>query len=249
MKIPRLALSPILQITALALICAVVTVTNTRAQEIPDSVGAYVAAFTALQSSKGRQSIQPVFEAGIQTTSHLQAVLPTLSESDYQKAQREMQGFIVVRHPNETPVVRPSVDYFKALAKKKGTKADRDFFEIYARTEPDGNGPFPSYIHGQNEMTGCTMFAGRKITDLYRGWLTFRTTYPVAYAAEAQGEMDSIENELASGICSCDSSDQTVAGLQSFVDAFPNLPLTPKIKARIAEIRGGKSSFRFNCKG
>jgi hypothetical protein len=86
------------------------------------------------------------------------------------------------------------------------------------------------------------------IVDLYRGWLTFRTTYPYAYAAEAQGEIDSLESELVSGICACEDADKTAAGLQAFVDAFPDLPITPKIRNRVAQIRSGKSSFRFNCR-
>jgi hypothetical protein len=87
------------------------------------------------------------------------------------------------------------------------------------------------------------------MSDLYGGWMTFRTMYPDAYASEAQGEIDSLETELLSGICSCDNADKTAAGLQTFVKAFPDLPITPKIKTRIATIHSGKSSFRFNCHG
>jgi hypothetical protein len=77
--------------------------------------------------------------------------------------------------------------------------------------------------------------------------MTFRTTYPDAYVSEAQGEIDSLESELLSGICSCDNADKTAAGLQAFVRAFPDLPITPKIKNRIARIHSGKSGFRYNC--
>jgi hypothetical protein len=242
---PRLPRS-ILRVATLAVVAAFAGIVG--ADEIPPGVGQYADAYATLQKSKGRQSIEPVFEAGLQTTSHLQAVLPTLSESDYQNVQRQMLGFIVVRRPDENPVVRPSVDYFRALAKKKGTKADRDFFDIYAKTEPDGNGPFPAYVKQLGHLeSGCTDFAGKKITDLYRGWLTFRTAYPDAYAAEAQGEIDSIETELQSGICSCNDADQTAAGLQTFVNAFPSVPITPKVKARLDSIRANKSSFRFEC--
>lgn len=70
---------------------------------------------------------------------------------------------------------------------------------------------------------------------------------PDAYASEAQGEIDSLETELLSGICTCENADKTASGLQAFVTAFPDLPITPKIKTRIAQIRSNKSSFRFNC--
>jgi len=198
-----------------------------------------------LKSSRGKSPIEPVFEAGMQASPQVQAVLPDLSEAQYQEVQRQMQGFIVVRQ--EPTIVRPSVDYFRTLARKQGTKADRAFFAIYSRTEPDGNGPFPSYIQQQTDETGCTRFDGKLMVDLYRGWLTFRTTYPDAYASEAQGEIDSLETELLTGICTCENAEQTASGLQAFVKAFPDLPITPKIKDRIARIHSNKSSFRFSC--
>jgi hypothetical protein len=213
--------------------------------EMPASVAAYASAMDALQKSHGKSAIAPVFEAGMQASPELQAVLPDLSESQYQEAQRKMKGFIVVREA--IVVVRPSVDFFKTFARKSGTKADRAFFDIYQRTEPDGNGPFPAYIKQQTDESGCTRFDGKLMVDLYRGWLTFRTTYPDDYASEAQGEIDSLEAELLSGICTCENAKETAAGLQAFVKAFPDLPITPKIKTRIAQIRSGKSSFRFNC--
>ena len=213
--------------------------------EIPPSVNAYASALTDLHNSRGKNPIAPVFEAGMQASPQVQAILPDLSEAQYQQVQRQMQGFIVVREA--VIVVRPSVDYFKALARKQGTKADRAFFDIYSQTEPDGNGPFPAYIQQQTGESGCTRFDGKLMVDLYRGWMTFRTAYPDDYTSEAQGEIDSLESELLSGICTCDDAGKTAAGLQAFVKAFPDLPITPKIKTRIARIKSGKSSFRFNC--
>ena len=213
--------------------------------EIPPEVESYAAALDALQQSGGKERIEPVFEAGMQAGPSLQAVLPELSDSQFQQVQHQMQGFVIARH--ETTFVRPSVGYFKKLARKIGTKSDRAFFDIYERTEPDANGPSPAYIQQQTDESGCTRFDGKMLTDLYRGWITFRTAYADDYAPEAQGEIDSIETELSSGICSCDDAKPTAAGLQRFVDAFPDLPITPKIKTRIAQIHSGKSSFRFNC--
>jgi hypothetical protein len=229
---------------AIAISC-IATQVSAADVEIPPGVADYASAMDALKTSRGKSPIEPVFEAGMQVSPQIQAILPDLSESQYQEIQRKMQGFIVVREA--ITVVRPSVDYFRTLARKQGTKADRDFFAIYSRTEPDGNGPFPAYIQQQTDESGCTRFDGKLMVDLYRGWLTFRTTYPDDYASEAQGEIDSLETELLSGICSCDDAGKTTAGLQAFVKAFPDLPITPKIKTRIARIKSGKSSFRFNC--
>jgi hypothetical protein len=214
--------------------------------EIPAAVEVYAAVMDHLRTSRGKAPIELVFEDGMKASPALQAVLPDLSEAQYQEVQRKMQGFIVVREA--IIVVRPSVDYFRNLARKRGTKADRDFFAIYQRTEPDGNGPFPAYIQQQTDETGCMRFDGKLLIDLYRGWMTFRTMYPDSYASEAQGEIDSLESELLSGICACENAAKTAAGLQAFVKAFPDLPITPKIKSRITEIRNRKSSFRFNCR-
>lgn len=221
---------------------------NAAEIEMPPALKAYATAMDDLLESHGKQPIEPVFEDGMKAAPRVQAILPDLSESQYQNVQRQMKGFIVVRREHQTTIVRPSVDFFKDLARKQGTKADKAFFAIYQRTEPDGNGPFAAYIQQQTDEAGCTRFDGKLMVDLYSGWLTFRTTYPDAYATEAQGEIDSLESELLSGICACGDEAKTTAGLQAFVDALPDLPITPKIKARIAQIRGGKSSFRFNCR-
>ena len=215
------------------------------AVEIPPAVASYAQALDDLLKSNGKQPIEPVFEAGMQASPSIQAVLPDLSEAQFQNVQHQMRGFVVARH--QTIFVRPNVAYFKALARKSGTKADRAFFDAYERAEPDTNGEFPVYIRQHTDEAGCTLFDGKLLTDLYRRWLTFRTTYPDDYAPEAQGEIDSIETELRSGICSCEDAKKTAAGLQMFVDAFPDLPITPKIKTRIAQIHSGKSTFRFNC--
>ncbi|HYK64517.1 MAG TPA: hypothetical protein VEY94_06205 [Patescibacteria group bacterium] len=216
--------------------------------EMPPALEAYAAAIDDLIESHGKQPIEPVFEDGMKAAPKVQAILPDLTEAQYQTVQRQMKGFIVVRGEHQTTVVRPSVDFFKDLARKQGTKADKEFFAIYQRTEPDGNGPFPAYIQQQTDEAGCTRFDGKLMVELYRGWLTFRTSYPDAYATEAQGEIDSLESELLSGICACGGAEKTTAGLQAFVDAFPDLPITPKIKARIARIRSGNPGFRFNCR-
>jgi hypothetical protein len=240
---PRLAIA--VAISCLAILACV----DANAQvEVPASVDAYASAMAELLKERGKRPIEPVFEGGMQAAPELQAVLPDLSESQYQQVQRQMQGFIVVRLG--LVVVRPSVDYFKNLARKQGSKADRAFFDIYQRTEPDNNGSFAAYIQPQNGETGCTRFDdGKLMIDLYRGWMTFRTAYPDDYAPEAQGEIDSLESELLSGICACENAQKTAAGLQAFVAAFPGVPITPRIKRRIAQIHSGKSSFRFNCHG
>lgn len=231
------------------------------AAEIPPEVASYSAAMKELVATRGPASIQPVFELGIQASPLVQAVVQDLSEADFKSVQDQMQGFVVsrgavnaiaptaARGPGAANLVTPKNQFFKELAKRKGTPADVAFFEIYTRTEPDTNPGAPAYIRRENGAAGCTLYDGKLMVSLYRGWLDFRTRYPDKYENEAQGEIDSLDAELASGICACGSQKETVAGLQAFVTAFPDLPAAAKLRNRIAEIGGGRSKFRFNCKG
>jgi hypothetical protein len=232
------------------LLCAALMLTGGRVlaagDELP-TVDDYLSALNAVQNGSGTQSLQPVFELAINTASGVEAALPSMSDADYEALKKRLQGFAMNR--GKAVYARPSAEYFKALAKKKGTKADRAFFDIYAATEPDNNAMYPAYIKQQPDESGCTLFSGQLLTGLYRKWLDFRTTYPEAYTTEAQGELDSMDAELQAGTCACDGRDQVTAGLSAFVKAFPDLPIAPKIKDRIAEIKAGKSHIRFNCHG
>jgi hypothetical protein len=135
------------------------------------------------------------------------------------------------------------------LARRKGTKADREFFDIYARTEPDSNRGLPAYIERRGDHSRCTRFEGPLLVGLYRGWLSFRTSHPDAYTTEAQGEIDSLTTELQAGTCACGSKEQVIAALEAFVKAFPDVPLAPEINGRIARITRDASHIRFNCQG
>lgn len=215
--------------------------------DIPAAVDQYASALDAIMKSHSRQSLQPVFEIGIQSSPEVQAILDTLSESEFAALQKKMPGMQILRGKSE--VVRPSADFFRNLARRKGTKADRAFFDIYARTEPDSSPDFPAYVTVHSPSARCTRFEGPLLVGLYRGWLDFRTQYPGDYTTEAQGELDSIDAELSAGTCACGTQEQVADGLAGFAKAFPDLPLTPKVRARIDRIKSGKSHIRFSCRG
>ncbi len=224
-----------------------VTCAGGWAAELPDDAEDYAAALHKILTSRGRTSLQPLFELAAKTSPGIEAVLPELSDAQLKAAGEMLPGLILKR--DGSPLVRPSARFFADLARRKGTATDRAFFEIYARTEPDTSPVFPAYVRQQGPESGCTTYDGKLMVDLYRGWLTFRTAHHDDYPSEAQGEIDSMNAELLSGICACGNADQTVAGLQAFVDALPDLPIAPKIRDRIAAIHAGRSNFRFNCKG
>ncbi|HUY27724.1 MAG TPA: hypothetical protein VMV27_09925 [Candidatus Binataceae bacterium] len=216
-----------------------------RAAELPASVDEYASALAAINGSRRRQSLEPVFEIAIQSSPQIQAILDTLSAAEFAALRKKMPGLQMIRGADA--VVRPSADFFRNLARRKGLRADRAFFDIYARTEPDSSPVFPAYVTQRSDSSGCTRFDGPLLVGLYRGWLDFRTQYPANYTTEAQGEMDSMDAELAAGTCACGTKKQVAAGLEAFATAFPDLPLTQKIRKRIERIRAGASHIRFQC--
>ncbi|HVA81004.1 MAG TPA: hypothetical protein VNF29_08770 [Candidatus Binataceae bacterium] len=226
-----------------AVLCAARVDANSAG--LPPSVDEYAAALAAIDKSHRRQSLEPLFEIAIQSSPRIQASLDTLSAAEFAALRKKMPGLQMIRGADA--VVRPSADFFRNLARRKGLKADRAFFAIYARTEPDSSPVFPAYVTQQSDSSGCTRFDGPLLVGLYRGWLDFRTQYSDDYAIEAQGELDSIDAELAAGICACGSRAQVETGLEAFAKAFPDLPLTPKIRTRVDRIGTGVSHIRFNC--
>jgi hypothetical protein len=226
--------------------CAMLSM-RVRAAEAPASADQYASSLDAIMKSHSRQSLQPLFEIGIKSSPQVQAILDPLSADDLAALKKKMPGMQIVR--GESDVVRPSADFFRNLARRKGTKADRAFFDIYARTEPDSSPDFPAYISAPSVNARCTRFDGPLIVALYRGWLDFRTQYPGDYITEAQGELDSMDAELSAGTCACGTQQQVAGGLEAFAKAFPDLPLTTKVRARIDRIKDGTSHIRFQCHG
>ena len=127
------------------------TVARSAATEIPPCVDEYAAALKNTEDMPGRQSLQDLFELGIKTGPGIEAVLDALTDSELKRVQDKMRGVVIVRGPVTS--VHPSSDFFKKLARKKGTKTDRAFFDIYARTEPDANGGIPAYIERRTDET------------------------------------------------------------------------------------------------
>jgi hypothetical protein len=240
--VPRLGAVAIAWVATLA-----IGIARVSAADIPPDVDQYAAALAKIEHTRGRQSLEDVFELGLRSGPRLEAILESLSDADFKALREKMAGFVIERGPVTT--VHPSSEFFRKLARKKGTKIDREFFEIYARTEPDSNGGLPAYIERRTDESRCTRFDGPLMTSLYRGWLSFRTAHPEDYATEAQGEIDSLTTELQAGTCACGTKEQVIAALEAFVKAFPDVPIAPELRRRIERVHHDSSHIRFNCQG
>jgi hypothetical protein len=217
-----------------------------RATELPEEVNQYADAIAGIEKARGRHSLQTAFELGIKASPHVMAVIDPLSDAEFKSLQAKMPGFVMSR--GEFAMVRPSANFFSKLARRKGTKADRAFFDMYGKSEPDTGPGVPAWIRQQTDETGCTLFDGPLLVGLYRGWLAYRTEFPDDYATEAQGELDSLDAELTAGTCACGSKEQVLAAFDTFAKALPDVPISAKVRERAARIRSGTSHIRFNCK-
>lgn len=232
---------------AIAVLATLVTAAVVgAAQELPAGVDNYASELHEIENTRGRQSLEDLFELGIEVGPRLQGIANSLDAPQLKALREEMRGFVIERGENAS--VHPSADFFLKLARKKGTRVDREFFDLYARTEPDSNGGQPAYITPNGNAPGCTRFDGPLMIALYRGWLGFRTAHPEDYAAAAQNEIDRLTTELRGGTCACGSKEQVIAALEKFSAAFPDVPMTPMLRDRIERIRRGTSQIRFECK-
>lgn len=215
------------------------------AATIPPEVARYQAALRTVQAGAGHKPLQPLFELGMTAAIKLQDNLENLSDEEFASAQARMKGFTLNR--DEAVFVIPQIKFFKLLAQKNGLPADVAFFDIYGRTDPDGNWVFPAFVRQQTDVTGCTIYDGKLLTSLYRGWLDFRKSYPSDYQPQADDQIARIENALTIDTCACGSEDAVISGLESFAKAFPDQPIAAKVTQRIKVIRAGDSPIRFDC--
>lgn len=240
------SLVSILAVAAIAAFTMLAAAVPATAQEFPAGVDNYASELHEIEHTRGRQSLEDLFDLGIEVGPRLQGIVNSLDAAQLKELRDKMRGFVIER--GEDATVHPSAEFFRKLARRKGNRVDREFFELYARTEPDSNRGQPAYIAPSGNAPGCTRFDAPLMISLYRGWLGFRTAHPEDYTTAAQDEIDSLTMELRAGTCACGSKEQVISALEKFCAAFPDVPLTPELHDRLERIRRGSSQIRFDCK-
>jgi hypothetical protein len=210
---------------------------------VPDSVARYARDLEAVQKQSGAVSLEPVFNEGLAAAAPLlRGQLEQMDAPTYQKVQSLMAGFIVGRA--EVILAAPDVTFFLKLAREKGMRADRAFFEVEKYTYPDS--VWPAYTNQQSDYSGCTVYDGSILTELYARWTAFRKAYPGQYRGAVQKEMGGIETALAS-TCACGGEDGVRKELESFLKTFPNSPASAMVAKRLEMLRQHASGIRFHC--
>jgi hypothetical protein len=211
---------------------------------VPEGVERYAREMDAVMKSPGPVSLEPVFGEGLSAAKALERdQLERFDQSTYTKVQAAMVGFAVNRE--EAVFADPLADFFLKLAREKGTRIDRAFFEAQKKTHPDGI--LPAYMQQQSDYSGCYVFDGGTITSLYGIWIAFQESYPDHYREATQVELSRIAEVLAS-TCACEGEDSVRKEFENFLKIYPGSPLAAKVAARLQTLNSHTSGIRFYCK-
>jgi hypothetical protein len=210
---------------------------------IPEGVERYARDIDAVIKSPGRVSLEPVFDEGLSVAEVLGNQLERFDEPTYRKVQSMMVGFLVFRE--EVVGVAPDADFFLKLAREKGTSVDLAFFDALKKTYPDGY--WPAYNERQTDYSGCTIFDGKTLTELYGAWMAFQTSFPDHYREAARQQLAQIEEALGSP-CACGGEEGVQKEFEGFLKAYPSSPMAATVASRLQAVRNHTSGIRFYCK-
>ncbi|MDY7228890.1 hypothetical protein [Hyalangium rubrum] len=206
----------------------------------------YAAALKKLRAGP-QGELEPVFQQGLVAAEQLEKAIVNANETGKQlpAAATKLEGFVVGTH--EALFAVPKVSFFLKLARKKGTAVDVAFFENLQRTYPEYDA-WPVYFRQQTDYSGCEVFDEPELIPVYRGWLEFAEKHPKAYAAQVEKQLTRLDEMMTQRSCACGKKPEVIAGFEEFLKAFPKAPITPKVKARLADIQADKAEMTFECR-
>ena len=218
---------------------------------VPPGVDRYARDMDAVLKGSGPISLEPVFEVGMSAARVLTSVAEALEpnqlerfdEPTYRMVQSMMVGFMLFR--GEVVGAVPRADFFLKLAREKGTSVDQAFFEAYKKTYPDGY--LPAYLQQVTDYSGCIVFDGKTLTEIWGAWTAFQTSYPDRYREATQRELAKVEEYLV-GNCACGGADGVQKELENFLKAYPNSPFAAKVASHLQAVKNGTSGIRLNCR-
>ncbi len=119
------------------------------------------------------------------------------------------------------------------------------FFNFLGALKPDS--VWSAYIEQQTDYSGCTIYGNGKLTALYGKAKQFRKQFPVAYASDVNEAINDIKETFTSDTCACRDSLSVIKEFELFINAFPKDAITPAVRKRLAEVKGKRTTFRFQC--
>jgi hypothetical protein len=194
------------------------------------------------QARKSGVSVESLMRKGKSVAEEIYE-LESLTDAEYALLEKKMKGFVVNRE--EVLVINPDLAFFEQLAATRGTKTDAAFFALMREIRP-GN-VFAAYIEMQTDVTGCTIYGNGVPTALYGKALRFKKTYPRAYVADIDEEINEILNVFTrESVCACGDGNSVRREFRLFLRTFPKDKNTSLVRKHLANLEKNKEN-RFNC--
>lgn len=202
------------------------------------AIDRYLGTLTTVKAATEPRSLFALFDGA----QHLQRLMMTLdgdddkawierlSDTRFAELDARLEGLRL--HRGLDIHVEIDRDAFVALAKAHGTPVDQAFFARYHGAYNDQ--ALPVFLRFTDRAAPCVAFGEGLLEQQYRTWGAFAQEYPVAYAEFTQYWLDTIEDVMAQGTCTCTADTASVRdNLTSFIDTFPGTPARRDIEARI----------------
>jgi hypothetical protein len=158
------------------------------------------------------------------------AWLERLSDARFAQLDDRLEGLRL--HRGLDVHVEIDGEAFVALAAAHGTPVDQAFFTRYQGAYNDQ--ALPVFLRFTDRVAPCVAFGEGLLEQQYRTWRAFAGQHPAPYAAFTQYWLDTIEDVVAQGTCTCTADTASVRdNLASFIDTFPDTPVRSDIEARI----------------
>lgn len=206
----------------------------------------YTAALKKLRAGP-QGELEPVFQLGLAAAEQLEKAIVNAADAGKRlpASATKLEGFVVGTH--EALFAVPKVSFFLELARKKGTAVDVAFFENLQRTYPEYDA-WPVYLRQQTDYSGCNVFDEPELIPVYQGWMEFAEKHPKAYADQVAKQLAKLDEMMTERTCACGKKPEVISGFEAFLKAFPKAPITPKVKARLADIQADKAEMSFECR-
>jgi hypothetical protein len=156
-----------------------------------------------------------------------------LSEAEIDSLQTELRGINLVL--GDYVFTYADTGFFLKVAESHGLPADIAFLKVYAGRDL-----------GSESVQDCVHFGTTLIVDQHGAWVEYRARYPRDYVRFVAEEAQSVIGELM-GTCACADSSSVETELDQFIRRFPDDPIAPQVRARLASVRNGSSGITFNC--
>ena len=189
----------------------------------------YSRGLQSMERQKHHVSIEQLLRKGKLVAARLHD-MENLDESDYAALEKAMRGFVINRQ--EVVYLEPDAKFYVGLSRRKGTTADRAFFQMLSKIKPDS--VWPAYIEQETDYGGCTIFGTGILSRLYGQLVRFSTAFPNAYRREVKDEIRDILSEFDPQSAPCRDHGSIRDEFKIFTKSFPKDKNIPEIRRRFA---------------